>query len=43
MTKFFILSIGIIWACLLFISWGQADDLTPDPVPHQTTDAPAPR
>ncbi|WP_305042458.1 hypothetical protein [Geoalkalibacter sp.] len=29
MTKFLVLTVGIIWACLLFISWGQADGLVP--------------
>lgn len=31
MTKFIVLTVGIIWACLLFISWGQADGLIPEP------------
>lgn len=30
MTKFIVLTVGIIWACLLFISWGQADGLIPE-------------
>ncbi|WP_260748335.1 hypothetical protein [Geoalkalibacter halelectricus] len=32
MTKFIVLLVGIIWACLLFISWGQADGIVPPPV-----------
>ncbi|SDM42607.1 hypothetical protein SAMN05660860_02483 [Geoalkalibacter ferrihydriticus] len=29
MTKFIVLLVGIVWACLLFISWGQADGIIP--------------
>lgn len=25
MAKFIVFSIGLLWACLLLISWGQAD------------------
>jgi hypothetical protein len=29
MTKFIVLMVGFLWACLLFISWGQADGIVP--------------
>ena len=44
MAKIIVFSIGLLWACLLLISWGQADLHNPQgataKTAHQVTQAP---